>query len=294
MQTKIRLTIALLFTAILSVQAQNTLWINNPQYTWYWQQGVITEATLTVRPAGLYLQYGLYLTYSASQTNFNAEDKLEVVQDFDLPAGAIVLDSWLWVGDDIVQGRLIDRWSASDIYEGIVNRRQDPSVLYKNGASHYQLRVYPITKNETRKVKITYLVPVTPLQGRVEAGLPSWLLMASNPDPGLHLFVWEDNGFANPTLHSVSETLSPGYDEEFGAFLRAYLPASDVVKHPTIQMDLPASNGVFLSLFDGPDAGYYQLSLNPGDFINLPTGQKLLVILDYLPGNTATDKEVLA
>jgi Ca-activated chloride channel family protein len=82
--------------------------------------GTIEEATLSVSPKGLFMEYGLYLTFSARITNFNQNDSVEVVLDFELPQNAIVTDSWLWIGEDISKAIIMDRWSASSIYEDIV------------------------------------------------------------------------------------------------------------------------------------------------------------------------------
>jgi Ca-activated chloride channel family protein len=141
MKTRVFLTLIVILAGLLPLAAQNTLWINDPTYTWNWQNGKITDASLSVHPKGLYVEYGLYLTFSGSTTNFAQNSNLEVVLDFELPKGAIVLDSWLWVGEDIVQGKLIDRWSASQIYEGIVNRRREPSLLLNTSDTQYELRV---------------------------------------------------------------------------------------------------------------------------------------------------------
>lgn len=45
------------------------------------------------------------------------------------------------------------------IYEDIVNRQRDPSILYKLSPTKYQLRIFPLMKQSLRKIKLTYLVP---------------------------------------------------------------------------------------------------------------------------------------
>ena len=290
MKTRHLLIILVFMAAVAPLRAQNSLWMIDPSSGWYWQNGNISEASLSVHPKGLYVEYGLYLTLSASTTYYDPSVQLEAVLDFSLPAGALVTDTWLWVGQNIVQGRMIDRWSASDIYEGIVNRRRDPSVLYKNSETQYQLRVYPLKKEETRKVKITWLQPAGWAGSRIEAALPANLLMASAADPDLYVFVWEENGFTSPSLNDPNLPFEPENDPEFGSYKRAMVPASRLQSQPVITMDAPVSNGVYLSVFEDKNTSYYQLALSPAAFIAREEHRKILVLVDYVSGNSTVWK----
>ncbi|MFA6482605.1 MAG: VIT domain-containing protein [Bacteroidales bacterium] len=285
-----------LFTALIIMglipvlNAQNTLWISDPQVGWNWQRGTISEASLSVHPKGLYLEYGLYLTFSVASNNYNAATQLEIALDFQLPKGAIVLDSWLWVGDDIVQGKLIDRWSASDIYEGIVNRRRDPSVLFKNSNTQYQLRVYPLKNYETRKVKITYLMPVDWNRGKIESTLPVNILQTSSQPPDLWLFLWEDKGFENPVLQNTDIIFESNSDSAFGQFRRAFVPYDKLTATTGLSLDAPLRNGIYLSVFEDQNTSYYQMALSPGSFISQVENQRILVLIDYEAGNSFMSK----
>ena len=273
-----------------SLMAQNLLRVLDPQNQWNWNTGSITEAVLTLRPEGLYMQYGLYLTFAATDTYFDYQTNLEVVLDFTLPEGSIVLDNWLWVGNDIIQGKIIDRWSASEIYEGIVNRRRDPSILYKEGANNYQLRVYPMKTIETRKVKLTYLVPVKWMKGKVEADLPKLLLASSKTDPDLHLFVWESNGFNQPGLNVTGQKFYPAVDDEFGEYKGLSMKASSLPETAKIQMNSPSINGMFLSTFEKNSDKYYQLSIEPGNLIDTVEQKKTLILFDFELVNSTLNK----
>ncbi|MCC6283395.1 MAG: hypothetical protein IT262_22510 [Saprospiraceae bacterium] len=49
------------------------------------------------------MECGLYLTFSARSVTFGTYgDSLEVVLNFTLPEGSFMHDSWLWVGDDMI------------------------------------------------------------------------------------------------------------------------------------------------------------------------------------------------
>jgi hypothetical protein len=113
-----------------------------------------------VKPQGIYAEVGLYLHLSARDWGYGQDDQLEIELDFTLPEDAIVIDSWLWVEGKIIRGELMDKWTAAEIYEDIVDRRRDPSILYKHYDNQYELRIYPLIADSYRKVKITYLVPM--------------------------------------------------------------------------------------------------------------------------------------
>ena len=141
MKTKVLVLFLSLFYS-LSSYGYTSLRVQDPQ-SWYGYQGVIDTAVLSIKPKGAYFECGLYLTFS-SRPYLNNYDTFEVQLYFDLPEGSIMHDSWLWVGNQVVQARLIDRVKATLTYEGIVQRRKDPSILYKNSATQFELRVFPM------------------------------------------------------------------------------------------------------------------------------------------------------
>ena len=99
-ETKLCLLIFVFMTNL--IYAYDYLWVQDPQNTWRWGQGTIEEAIISVRPQGIYMEFGLYLTFSARGLGFSNSDTLEVQFYFDLPKDAIVHDSWLWIGKDII------------------------------------------------------------------------------------------------------------------------------------------------------------------------------------------------
>src|SRR5688572_17137389 len=113
-----------LLVATYNLYGYNQLRVGNPRVTSYTYQGTIEEASLSVRPKGLFMEYGLYLTFSSKGSAWTkSTDTLEVILNFDLPANAIVHDSWLWIGDSIMKAKIMDKWTAKTIYDSIVKRR---------------------------------------------------------------------------------------------------------------------------------------------------------------------------
>lgn len=206
------------------------------------------------------MECGLYLTFPARGVTFsNNGDSLEVVLNFTLPEGSILHDSWLWVGDDIIKAHIFDRWTASTIYEGIVNRRQDPSILFKNSATQYQLRVFPMANESTRKVKITWLQPATFLNNSTQLSLPFSLLKTSkNAVQDFNLLVWSDERFQAPAIATRPElefeTISDSVGGSF--FLTSLAPAlfDDDVR---LEFASPLKDGYYLSTFSEGGENFY-------------------------------------
>ena len=262
---------------------------------WQGGTGSIDSATLTIKPKGAYLEYGLYLNFSTKPASYNVQDTFEITLNFNLPENAVVHDSWLWVGPYISRAQLLDRTRANLVYESIVQRRQDPSILYKNSSTEYELRVFPMAGNEQRKVKITYLVPVSWNALGVSAALPVDILNASQIKPTLQLQCYETTGFQNP---SVSEIPGLNFQSNSGGFKSAQINASHYTSGGLLTYNLGSSllNGIYASYFpSSATEGYYQLAVRPGHFLPSVGGKKVLMLFDYEPGmSTYTPNDILA
>lgn len=293
MKTKLLLLLTGLL-ATISTYAYTNLRVQDPQATWRNYQGNIDTAVLSIKPKGAYFEYGLYLTFS-SKPQTNSSDTFEVQMYFDLPEGAIVTDSWLWVGNQIVQASIMDRGRANIIYEGIVQRRQDPSILYKNSDTQYELRVFPQPANQTRKVKITYLVPANWGVNKVSAELPLNILKASKNIPYFEVISYADPAMAPAIaeMPSVNLTGNAGPNNSY----RAQIPASYYNSTGALSYSIssPMQNGVFAAKYEtGPNDGYYQLVLLPSQALNITSTKKAALMFDYEPGlSTTTPNEVL-
>lgn len=285
--------LSLLFLVSISVFSQSSsLHVQDP-LSWGWDPATIEEATLVVKPQGVYIEYGLYLTISAKGSNYygSANTPLEIVLDFCLPENSIIHDSWLWVGNDIMQAILIDRSVASQIYEGIVNRRQDPSILTKTSNGCYQLRIYPLSGNSSRKVKITYLVPARWTRNMVSAPLPIDLLQLSYATPDLKLVVHTDATFRNPVISEIGMLPFSVYSGS-GTYT-ATLPASALSSYSGMEIayDSPLQNGVFAGVYAASaNSGYYQLVVHPQQALNLTSSRKVVVMMEYTQGNSKTQR----
>ncbi|MBK8944152.1 MAG: T9SS type A sorting domain-containing protein [Ignavibacteriae bacterium] len=273
--------------------AYTELRINNPQ-TWYVGQGTIKEATLSIQPKGIYFEYNLYLTFSAINLGLTHEDTVEIIYNFNLPQNSIVHDSWLWFNGEIIKGKILDRWTASQIYEQIVGRRQDPSILVKNYNDQYELRVFPLAGDETRKVKLTFLVPAIWNSANVTAEIPTYLLHSSyilleNFD--LQAKLTDD--WKNPkVLEFADKSFSEVIDSTNGNYLSMNFVKNEIYSNSnlTFSIDAPFKNGIYLSKFEGTDENLYQLAFLPAVPQEVMKNKKAVILIDYQISNSSTTK----
>jgi Ca-activated chloride channel family protein len=286
---KTTLLFGILFFILTNLFGHNQLRVGDPRNSWQTYQGTIEEANLTVAPKGLFMEYGLTLTFSSRGTVWTEmKDTLEVTLNFDLPENAMITDSWLWFGDDTIKAVILDRWTASSIYESIVNRRRDPSILFKQSANQYELRIFPMAGNETRKVKITYLMPVSWNKYNISTSLPFPILKTSLTLPQKFTVTMKDDGnWKNPQILGDESLVFKNETYENGSvFKTVEIPSSKYGNNLKIGFDTPLKNGIYFSKYKTGDEGFYQLALSPSAFLNSTGAKKVAVLVDYDASNT--------
>ena len=282
-------------TMLLSLLAlwaygQASLTVLNPDQQWHTEQGSIEEATITMEPKGIYLDVSLYLTFSYEGTNFDYYDSLEMALNFTLPEEAAIYDSWLWIDEVIVKADILDRRTATNIYEEIVDRRQDPSILFKMSAGQYQLRVYPFTQEQRRKVKVSYLLPATWTAEQVLADLPMEIIQASFlPLEELAVRVWAGPEWGQPHIPELPAlSFYQGSHPDLGVFYEVMLQGQEIKPGLTLGLDAPLNDGIYVNHNAGQQI--FQVVALPGQLVELPAAppRRLLVYLDYKPDNASS------
>ena len=278
---KFTLTVCAFCAFIFSSYAAGLL-INNPQFTWQQKtQGYITEPTMVITPKGVYAQVEFTFRIHC-QNSYSPTDSLEAVLDFDLPSNSFIHNSWLWLDDlTIIQADLIDRGRAIQIYEGIVKRRRDPSLLLQTGNNSYRLNVYPLSTGYARKVKIVYSIPFYWLKNRVNIPLPTDILNASSIKPSLTLIVKGNNNFTAPYFS----------EQAFSSYIIASSGNDQILQIPstvyqnsdlTLNFQTNLNSGVLLNTYPTDiNSGIYQLVVNPEQILGPPTPKSVVFILDH-------------
>lgn len=288
-----RLFIALLFCVLassLSFSQYTNLQVLDPQRNWDRRSGTIEEASIIMKPQGIYTLVDLYLTFSARGQGFDAGRNLEVVLDFHLPTDAHMVDSWLWFNGQIIKAEMKDRWTATLVYEEIVGRNQDPSILYKEGNGQYQLRIFPMEATASRKVKLSYLMPAQWSAQQVSTALPLEMLSSSwNPLQTVNLRIWQAPEWGMPRLEgNASLALDPVNDDDHGSFWEKNLNASQLANGGLKLVNAsPAKNGVYVGVLGEPSNSIYQMVLIPEEAATFPAGttRKMMLVFDYNSDN---------
>ncbi|MGE5315930.1 MAG: T9SS type A sorting domain-containing protein [Acidobacteriota bacterium] len=305
MKTFLRLlaAVAVVFNLASAQSYYDYLRVQHPQQTWRYGTGTIEQAVLSVKPKGLTFEYGLYLTIAGKNLGFSSSDSVEIQMDFALPKGAIVNDMWLWMDDQtIMKGVLLDKWTASSIYENIVKRRKDPALLMKYSDTRYILRIYPLVGTQSRKIKITYLLPMSPLKGMMTAPVPTLIPRLSSSMPKMTVLYWPENDFPSANISDVENAFESGARMD-AATQRPYfygeIPAAKMSSE--ISLRAATTNGDALILKRTPPKagsteGFYQMLFTPASVLNISTAIKsaFLFELDETKTNSSALSYILA
>jgi hypothetical protein len=264
--------------------SSNDLRIIDPQnWWWYWDNGLIEEAEITIRPLGSFVEYNLYLTISAENPySFGEETQLEIIMDFELPLNSMITDSWLWIYGEPKQADLMDRWSATTIYESIVNRQKDPSLLVKNSPSQYKINIYPMLPNESRKIKITYLSPTSYVSGDITVELPVNIFnLSSTQVPRITVYYLPSKYYSNPKSANPGISFISYMHPEYGSCKKSIISSEKINDHQ-ITLERESNTDYEFSYFGNPSEGFYQLSFVPSDWIeDVHSERKICFLIDY-------------
>lgn len=94
---------------------------------------------------------------------------------FPLPPDASISRLALWVGNDLVEGEVVERKRAAAIFHGIVEdtvRPRDPALLEWISGGEFSLKIFPIPAKSSRKVVLAYNQALPSAGGRVRYVYP--------------------------------------------------------------------------------------------------------------------------
>ena len=281
---------------------------NDPNWHQYIPEGQFDEISLVINPQGIYTQVEFFTTISQGNGYTWWDGNMEVIWQFRLPQQAIVHDSWLWVEGEIIKADVVDFWTASQIYEEIVDRNQDPSLLYQLPNGSYEIRIFPLPEGESRRIKMSFLLPNSWDESKIttEILLP---MLQSTPlhPPQVEVIIPQNNTWQNPRLqtgtspadiHLFTSQTSPVY----GPVHYLSFPGEELVNLTQFDLktDAPWSGNTWIQTYEDGDDKFYQLAIKPdwGEYINdsIPTDtlQNLLILIDRVNSKTSISQQTLA
>lgn len=281
MKPRLMLFAILLICSLFSF-GYNNLYVNNPQ-GWNTYQGVIENAEITVRPVGAFVEYAITLTISGNKPiNEDPSALLEIVMDFDLPSNSMITDSWLWMEGVPKQAEILDRWTASAIYESIVNRRKDPSLLVKNEPNSYRINIYPMKPTESRTFKMVYLSPAKYSNNHLMVEIPSNILELSGVKlEKIDAYILSNEFYGQPASENSSVTFSQVNHEVLGNCVKAVIPNTAFSSH-MVQLESINQESIKLYQYGNNDEGFYQISFVPSELVTASDkSQKICYVVDF-------------
>jgi len=92
---------------------------------------------------------------------------------FNLPPGASVSRFAMFVTPtELIEGELVERQRAAEIYRSIVTRRRDPAILEQLGDNLFKMRVFPIFARDEKRILLDFTLPLEPQAGQYQFRLP--------------------------------------------------------------------------------------------------------------------------
>lgn len=92
---------------------------------------------------------------------------------FNLPRGASVSRFAMYVdASNLIEGELIDRRRAAEVYDRIVSGRRDPAILEQLGDNLFRMRVFPIPGRDIKRILLDFTLPLAAVDGRCRFELP--------------------------------------------------------------------------------------------------------------------------
>lgn len=274
------------------VSADEYLRIGDVQNSWSTYEGSIDKAVIFVTPKGMYAECKVYLDFSVTCTPFtNPADSLEIQMGFRLPVEAEVTDLWLWVGGIPVQAGIYDRWTASQIYETIVNRREDPALLVKQSGTDYELHIFPLMVNLPRKIEMTFLLPLSKLVGsESQVSLPLSILKLSECPIDTMIFAVKPEGnLDNPLfLELPQQSFQWVNDAQFGECYITNLATISGLSSLTLSFSSTNQQNYFAGYYESDvDQGTYQLELDIAGLFEIQPRKKTLFLIDFVNSNSS-------
>ena len=102
----------------------------------------------------------------------HAEWEVEGIYEFTLPAGAIITDLVLWIGDKRIQGEVLEKEEARRTYDDIVRQRIDPALIEQVTPNQFRLSIFPFPAQGNRRVEFEYMQLLESHSGRLDYSFP--------------------------------------------------------------------------------------------------------------------------
>ncbi|MCA9669382.1 MAG: hypothetical protein KC503_27490 [Myxococcales bacterium] len=89
-----------------------------------------------------------------------SDQRLEGTFRFPLPTGATLVGLAMEINGKLMDGELVERHKAQQIYQSIVDSMRDPAILEWQQGNIFKLRVFPIEPRQEKRIVLRYVAPL--------------------------------------------------------------------------------------------------------------------------------------
>lgn len=252
----------------------------------------ITDVKDVIYRRGAYIEHNLYLSvsYDFNSWFFKNYNELEFQWQFELPEEVVMTDFRFWYKDSLVQSQIMDRWTAELLFSEVSSPFREPAIFTRgradwNGNVPYEMRIFPIVRDQKQQFYIQYLIPARPTSGKLRTWLPLPQITASPKGAdAITIEVHYDQNSEPPYLIGKYDVAFQQYPQD-----SLYRAQMNVYQNEFIELVLPSpiDSEFYITTFRDSTDSYYQLAVEPPQLEIQRTPRNLLVLIDYSQTNTA-------
>lgn len=197
----------------------------------------------------------------------DSDSVLEGTYIFPLPEDAAISDFAMYVDGVRLEGKVLDREQAREIYEGIVRRQRDPALLEYIGRGAFQARIFPIAPHSEKRVDISYAQILKAENGLVKYVYPlSTEKFSPQPLGNVSVNIDLKSSAALKAIYSPTHNVSVSRENDFRARIgyedANVKPDRDFVLYYSVSED---AIGATLLTYksDAATDGFFVLLVNP-------------------------------
>lgn len=190
---------------------------------------------------------------------------IEGIFIFPLPEEASISEFAMYIGNQKVEGEILDRDKARRIYEDIVRRMKDPGLLEYVGRNMFRARVYPIPARGEKRIKLSYTEILKAENNLVQYVYPlNTERFSLHPLKEVSVSVKVSSKVPISNVYSPSHKVSvrkegPGL-AQVGFEAQDIKPEKDFVLYYSLSRD---EIGLSFMNWEGPDDDYFMLLASP-------------------------------
>lgn len=153
-----------------------------------------------------------YAITTIDQTFFNPNGKdLEAIYSFPVPDKAAVSEFTMWIDGKPINGEVLEKKKAREIYEDQKTKNKNTGITEKNGYKIFEISVFPVRSKGETKIRFSYYQPA-----HVDMGI------------GRYLYPLEDGGVDEEALAFWTSNEKVTGRFSFNAVIRSGYPIANV------------------------------------------------------------------